>query len=194
MLATVLLSQGTPMILAGDEFARTQHGNNNAYCQDSEITWVNWQLDADASSLLAFTKTLVGLRKTYPALRRSRFLTGQVDEALGVRDLTWINANGSEMLPVHWEDGNTKCLGMLIDGRARKTGIGRRGEDASVFIVLNSFEGVVDFTLPKDGGEDSNWLLLVDTNLTVPESNAKFRSGDIYQVTGRSLLLFARSD
>jgi isoamylase len=98
------------------------------------------------------------------------------------------------MLPEHWEDDNTKCLGMLIDGRARKTGIGRRGEDASVFIVLNSFDGVVDFTLPKDGGEDSNWLLLIDTNITAPEPDTHFQSGNIYQVTGRSLLLFARPD
>jgi isoamylase len=138
MLATLLLSQGTPMLLAGDEFARTQHGNNNAYCQDSEISWVDWNFAEDGRRLLAFTKSMIRLRQTYPALRRSRFLTGQYDETLGLRDLAWINANGEEMQQAHWEDGNAKCVGMLIDGRAQKTGVRKRGADTSVLIVMNA--------------------------------------------------------
>jgi isoamylase len=190
MLATLLLSQGTPMLLAGDEFARTQNGNNNAYCQDSEISWVNWKLDEDGDRLLAFTKNIIRLRQTYPALRRSRFLTGGYDESLGVRDLTWINANGEAMQQAHWEDGNTKCLGMLIDGRAQKTGLRKRGADASVLVVMNSFEGPVDFALPKfESGEA--WSLLADTNLEDCSSGEVFASGSTYRVTGRSLLLFA---
>jgi glycogen operon protein len=190
MLGTLLLSQGTPMLLAGDEFARTQHGNNNAYCQDSEISWVNWKLDEDGDRLLAFTKKMIRLRQTYPALRRSRFLTGQYDETLGLRDLTWINANGEEMQQAHWEDANSKCLGMLIDGRAQKTGVRKRGADASVLIVMNSFEGSVDFTLPKiESGEA--WSLLADTNMEDCKSGEDFAIGSMYQVTGRSLLLLA---
>ena len=96
MLATLLFSQGTPMMLGGDEFGRTQHGNNNAYCQDSDISWFDWELGDDANGLLAFTKRLIKLRQSYPALRRSRFLTGQLDEALGVkrRDLDQCQRRG----------------------------------------------------------------------------------------------------
>ena len=189
MLATLLFSQGTPMLLAGDEFARTQHGNNNAYCQDSAISWVNWEFDPDAAALLAFTKEVIRLRKAYPALRRSRFLTGQRDDELDVRDLTWINANGGEMQQEHWDDAKTKCLGMLVDGRSRRTGVSKRAEDASVLVVMNSYEDAVDFTLPKLA-EKGEWTLLVDTNLTTINPETKFSAAGVYLVTGRSLLLF----
>jgi isoamylase len=190
MLATLLFSQGTPMLLGGDEFGRTQHGNNNAYCQDSEISWFDWELGADANDLLGFTKRLIKLRQSYPTLRRSRFLTGQLDEALGIRDVTWINANGSEMPDSDWKDESMKCFGMLIDGRAQKTGIKRRGEDKTVLMVVNSYEGLVDFTLPAfEGGE--SWSLLVDTNIPDAGAEDPFKFGSMYQVTGRSLLLFA---
>ena len=188
MLATLLLSQGTPMLLAGDEFARTQHGNNNAYCQDSEISWVNWALDADAKALLAFTQRLIELRTDYPTLRRSRFLTGQHDDKLDIRDLVWINANGHEMQQAHWDDGSTKIIGMLIDGRARKTGIRKRAEDPVMLLVLNGFDGAVGFNLPAANG-GGQWTLLLDTNAPEIESGA-FEIGQEYLVTGRSLLLF----
>lgn len=190
MLATLLFAQGTPMMLGGDEFGRSQQGNNNAYCQDSEISWFDWKLDADANALLAFTKRLIELRKAYPALRRSRFLTGQLDETLGVRDVTWINANGSEMQEANWTDASMKCFGMLLDGRAQTTGIKRRGENKSVLIVLNSFEDIVEFTLPPSEGVDA-WSLKVDTNIPDRTGGEAFKAGSIYQVTGRSPLLFA---
>jgi len=190
MLATLLLSQGTPMLLGGDEFGRSQQGNNNAYCQDSDISWFDWNLSADASDLIAFTKRLIELRKTYPTLRRSRFLTGQHDETLGLKDVTWINANGQEMQDSNWHDASMKCFGMLLDGRAQKTGIKRRGSDQSVLIVMNSYEGLVDFTLPPcDAGV--SWSLLLDTNIPDFKPEQPFLFGKPYQVTGRSLLLFA---
>jgi isoamylase len=190
MLATLLLSQGTPMLLGGDEFGRTQQGNNNAYCQDDDISWFDWNLDADANDLLAFTKRLIQLRKDYPTLRRSRFLTGKHDETLGIKDVTWINANGSEMQEADWQDTTMQCFGMLLDGRAQKTGIKRRGADKTVLIIMNSYEGVVDFTLPTfDVG--SSWSLLVDTNIPDLTSEEPFEFGHMYQVTGRSLQLFA---
>ena len=131
MLATLLLSQGTPMMLAGDEFGRTQQGNNNAYCQDSPISWLNWEIEEKGKHLIEFVKQLTTLRHKFPILRRNRWLTGWYDEELGVKDLTWINANGHEMEDQHWGDGNMKCFGMLIDGRAQPTGIHKRGEDAT---------------------------------------------------------------
>jgi isoamylase len=190
MLATLLFSQGTPMILGGDEFGRTQHGNNNAYCQDSDISWFDWNLGEDGNDLLAFTKRLIKLRQSYPTLHRSRFLTGQHDEGLDVKDVTWINANGHEMQDANWKDASMKCFGMLLDGRAQKTGIKRRAQDTTVLIVMNSYEGLVGFTFPKfEGGE--GWSLLTDTNIPDASSETEFAFGSIYQVTGRSLLAFA---
>src|SRR5208337_4746921 len=104
LLATLFLSQGVPMLLAGDEFGRTQQGNNNAYCQDNEISWLNWELSDKGRSLFRFTQTLCELRHKYPILRRNRFLTGAYDEELDVKDLTWINAAGEEMQQSHWND------------------------------------------------------------------------------------------
>lgn len=190
MLASLLFSQGTPMLLGGDEFGRTQNGNNNAYCQDSEISWFNWKLDADGKDLLAFTKRLIKLLQEYPILRRSRFLTGQHDANLDVKDVTWINANGGEMQEEHWSDGNMKCFGMLLDGRAQKTGIRKLAEDQTVLLVFNSFEGMVEFTLPEAVAA-KEWTMIVDTNTSDSKPGTTFPFGEVYQVTGRSLLMFS---
>src|SRR5437868_4270402 len=123
MLATLLLSQGTPMILAGDERARSQQGNNNAYCQDNEISWLDWKTDDAIERLIRFVKKLTGLRHKYPVLRQKRFLSGTYNEELGVKDAAWVSATGAEMTSAEWDDGNTRCFGMLLDGRAPQTGI-----------------------------------------------------------------------
>jgi isoamylase len=188
MLATLLFAQGTPMMLGGDEFGRTQKGNNNAYCQDSDISWFDWNFDADARDLLEFTKRMIQLTRTCAILRRNRFLSGEHDAHLDVRDVTWINANGGMMQEDHWKDTSIKCFGMLLDGRAQRTGIRRHGDDDTVLIVLNGFEGVVDFTLPKAALGES-WTLLVDTNIPDAPAGQAFKFGDVYQVTARSLLL-----
>src|SRR5690606_26168347 len=94
--ATLLFSQGTPMIVAGDEFARTQHGNNNAYCQDSEIGWIDWNISEESQELLSFVRKLVRLRQRFPMLRRNRFLVGAYNEELGVKDVTWLAPNAEE--------------------------------------------------------------------------------------------------
>ena len=190
MLSTLLLSRGTPLVLGGDEFGRTQQGNNNAYCQDSEISWLDWRFSEDAKHLLEFSKRLIKLRQAYPVLRSSRFLTGQHDQQLGVRDVAWINANGGEMQDSHWKDPSMKCFGMLLDGRAQKTGIRKQGQDETVLIVMNSYEGLVDFTLPE-APAGSKWTLLISTDIPDSASGAEFAFGALYQVTGRSLLLFS---
>jgi glycogen operon protein len=188
MLATLLLSQGTPMLLAGDEFARTQHGNNNAYCQDSEISWLNWDIQEKGREQTRFVQKLIKLRRKYAILRRGRWLTGAYNEELGVKDVTWINANGQEMHDDDWGNDATRCFGMLIDGRSQSTGIRRRGEDVTLLLVLNAYSDLVEFTLPEAVG-GSGWELLLDTN--VPEdASGDFDAGDIYGVTARSLLLF----
>ena len=190
MLASLLLSQGTPMLLAGDEFARTQGGNNNAYCQDSEISWVNWDIHEKGSSLVRFVQKLTALRSKYPVLRRSRFLTGEYNEELGVKDVTWINAGGGEMTGEEWADENQHCFAMLIDGRAQPTGIRQRGEEATLLLVMNAHHDVVLFTLPQCQG-GTEWELLIDTNEPDQEQEEKFRTGEAYETTDRSLLMFA---
>ena len=190
MLSTLLFSQGTPMILGGDEFGRTQQGNNNAYCQDSDISWFDWNFSEDAKDLLEFSKRLIKLRQTYPVLRRNRFLTGQHDDQLDVRDVTWINANGGEVQDSQWKDASMKCFGMLLDGRAPKTGIRKLGKDETMLVVVNGYEGLVDFTLPE-APAGSKWSLLIDTKFPDSAPGPEFGSGKSYQVTGRSFLLFS---
>ena len=187
--STLILAQGTPMVVAGDEFARTQHGNNNAYCQDSEIGWVNWDLDEDGKALLAFVKRLIKLRQSYPILRRSRFLVGDYNEELGVKDVTWLSPSGEEMTIEQWEDPNGRCLGMLMDGRAQETGIRRRGSEATLLLVVNSHHDGVNFTLPEVP-EGLNWTSLIDTNQPEIDGKDQFEFGSEYTVTPRSLLLF----
>ena len=189
-LATLLLSQGTPMLLAGDEFARTQNGNNNAYCQDNRINWINWEIGDEGQALIRFVQKLTALRRKYPILRRPRFLTGVYNEELGVKDVTWINASGAEIKREEWGDGTMECFGMLMDGRAQPTGIRRRGEDATLLMVLNGYHDVVEFTLPETVG-GWHWHLLIDTNLPEDTETRSFATGVAYGVTGRSLLLFA---
>jgi len=190
MLATLVLSRGTPMLLAGDEFARTQEGNNNAYCQDNEISWIDWQgIDADRAELAKFVQRLLMIRDALPMLRRGRFLTGEFDEELGVKDVAWINPSGGEMTPEQWEEENARCLGVLLDGRAQESGVRRLGNDATLLLVTNSYGGVVPFKLPEATG-GKQWVCLVDTNRPDLDELSRFDFGHSYEVTGRSLLLF----
>jgi glycogen operon protein len=188
-LGTLLLSQGTPMLLAGDEFGRTQKGNNNAYCQDTEIGWLDWNISEKGKSLIQFVKKLAGLRHKYPILRRNRFLTGQIAEEIGVKDVTWINANGSEMTTDQWQDTKMRCFGMLLDGRAQATGIRRSSMDATVLLIINGHSDLVEFTLPECYG-GMQWSLLVDTNIAESNEKGVFDPGDKYGVTARSFLVF----
>jgi len=189
LLATLLLSQGTPMLLAGDEFARTQQGNNNAYCQDNDISWIDWTLANDNYAQVNFVRTLTHLRARYPILRRSRFLSARENESIGLKEITWINASGEEMDDEHWTDGRMQCFAMLLDGRAQPTGLKQRGVDATLLLVLNAHHDVVNFTLPGHAG-DERWRLLIDTNVEDKLAKTAFAKDDVYSVTARSLLLF----
>jgi isoamylase len=193
MLATLLLSQGTPMLLGGDEFGRTQQGNNNAYCQDNEISWVDWDHDERAQALTRFVRRLTALRSRYPILRQNRSLTGAWNEQLEIKDCTWLTPANEEMTSQHWADPAAKCLGLLLDGRAQTSGIRRRGSEATLLLITNAHDDVVVFTLPSvPGGRD--WLRFLDTNLPDQDEDLEealpFKFGHEYEVTGRSLLLF----
>ncbi|MEP7207626.1 MAG: glycogen debranching protein GlgX [Casimicrobiaceae bacterium] len=191
LLATLLLSQGTPMLLAGDEFGRTQHGNNNAYCQDNEISWVDWDLARSerGQALTRFVQRLIALRQHFPVLRRNRFLNGHLIESLGIKDVTWLAPSGEEMDEAQWGDGNAHCFGMLLDGRAPSSAIVRAASDASLLLVINGWHEGVEFTLPK-APEDGAWTLLVDTAQEARESLPEYEKGATYVATGRSFLVF----
>jgi isoamylase len=194
LLATLLLSQGTPMLLAGDEFGRTQQGNNNAYCQDDEISWVDWEGTTEAGKALnRFVQRLIEIRKSTPVLRRGRFLTGEMNEELEVKDVTWVSPTGEEMGDEQWGDDNMRCFGLMLDGTAPVSHVVRRGEDASVLMIFNSWHEPVEFLLPAFP-EERGWHLLVDTaqeeGQTENLADRSFRAGDSYLVTGRSMLVF----
>jgi glycogen operon protein len=179
------------MLLAGDEFGRTQQGNNNAYCQDNEINWFDWEgMSEEGRALLAFTRKLIALRHAFPVLRRARFLTGEVDEEVGVKDATWLTPAGSEMTQENWADSHARCMGVLLDGRPRATGLRRAAHDATMLLVVNSYHDVVAFKLPEVVG-GARWELVIDTNLPERDELSPFEFGHDYMVTGRSFLLFA---
>jgi isoamylase len=204
-MSTLLFSQGTPMMVAGDEFGRTQNGNNNAYCQDNEISWLDWDLDEERQKFLEFTRHVIRLRRSYPILRRGRFLVGEYNEELDVKDVSWFSPSGDEMSNEQWEDSNARCLGMLMDGRAQPTGIRKTGADSTLLLILNAHDDVVNFILPEVA-RGSGWVCLVDTNRPLQQRSEKlpveqkpyeeelreerYDFGHEYVVTNRSLLLF----
>ena len=187
--ATLLFSRGTPMILAGDEFARTQGGNNNAYAQDSEIGWIDWNVTAEGRRLAEFVQKLILLRQSLPMLHRGAFLTGSVDEEIGIKDVEWISPNGEPFTDENWSETGARCFGVLLDGRARSTGIRRAGTDATTLIVMNAHYDVVNFKLPQPQG-GARWRCVIDTNLPDLKDLTPFEFGTDYMITGRSLLVF----
>ncbi|WP_043309709.1 glycogen debranching protein GlgX [Pseudomonas sp. ML96] len=189
LLGTLLFAQGTPMLLAGDEFGRTQHGNNNPYCQDNELSWVDWNLDDEGRGLIDFTRRLISLRRSYPILRRGRFLVGHYNEELGVKDVSWLTPDGEEMTEEHWHDAEARCMGMLMDGRAQPTGIHRSGEDATLLLILSAHHEIVDFLLPEVA-EGSAWHCLLDSSRPQLRGAESQPFGSRHAVQARSLLLF----
>ena len=164
-LATLAFSQGVPMLSHGDEIGRTQGGNNNAYAQDNEITWVNWELDERQQELLAFTQKVLAIRQGHAVLRRRHFFRGAAPEGSDRKDVTWIRADGQELQDADWQSGSAQSLGMLIDGGASDE-VDERGqavEGDTLLLLTNTSENAIEFTLP-DMNEDRNaWIVMVDT-------------------------------
>jgi glycogen operon protein len=163
-LATLAFSQGVPMLAHGDEMARTQRGNNNAYAQDNELTWVNWELTPEEASLQAFTRKLLALRQAHPVLRRRHFFRGAVMEGSKRKDVTWLRPDGKEMHDADWGNGEAQAFGMLIDGMATDE-VDDRGHIVSgdtLLLLLNGGDAPVRFTLPTLG-EMKIWVVMVDT-------------------------------
>jgi isoamylase len=166
LLATLMLSQGVPMLLGGDEFGRTQSGNNNAYCQDNPTSWYDWEhVDSD---LLDWTGRLIDLRRRHPVFRRRRFFQGRplrghvTDE--GLPDLAWFRPDGAEMSDVDWTVGYAKSIGVFLNGQAipDPDEHGRPIVDDTFFLVLNAWDQPMEFTLPGPAWGNS-WELVLDT-------------------------------
>ena len=162
LLATLFLSQGVPMLQAGDEFARTQRGNNNAYCQDNEISWVDWRLRGVNLDLLRFVQMLAQLRRRHVEFRRETFLKGAASRA-SVKDVTWLNIAGTEMKQGEWQDGNLRTLGIWF-GKRNDSG-GRH------LLLLNAGDSAQTFSLPATPAEAA-WIRLFDTALDVFEATS----------------------
>lgn len=191
LLATLIFSQGTPMVLAGDEFGRTQDGNNNTYCQDNELNWFDWEgIGEEGRALQKFVQNILTLRRTLPLLHVAQFLSGEPHPDTGITDATWISPAGTPLTQEQWDDANMHCFGLVVDGRARVSGIKRVADDTTLLLVFNAYHDALDFTLP-DVYNKSEWTCLVDTNMPFRSDLPKFKSGETYCVTGRSLLLFS---
>jgi isoamylase len=187
-LATLLLSQGVTMLLAGDEAGRTQRGNNNAYCQDNEISWLDWEHVNE--SLLEFTQRLIELRREHPVLRRRRWFQGR--PIRGTVDLGWCKPDGTEMTDEDWEDGPANAVGVFFNGEAMndRDRRGQRVTDDSFLLLFNAQAATIDWTLPAQWGKQ--WAALLDTTSADREGEA-FDSGQAIPVGGRSLVVFQRS-
>ncbi|MFC7336236.1 glycogen debranching protein GlgX [Haloferula chungangensis] len=163
-LTTLILSQGVPMITAGDEFGRSQQGNNNAYCQDSPLTWLDWDLDLDQRHLLGFSKLLLELRKTQPVFRRRRFFHGRAIHGPDIKDLYWIHPDGHEMTDADWQCDRARCLGMVLPGDqiAETDECGGRVTGDSFLLLFNAHHEVQDFRLGTRR-KDLRWVTIFDT-------------------------------
>jgi len=195
-LATLLVSQGVPMLLYGDEFGRTQDGNNNAYCQDNEISWVDWSFSVQHDVQLNFTRQLSQLRKKHPVLRRRRFFDGKPVHVAGeaLRDIAWFTPAGTEMNEQDWETGYAKSVAVFLNGEA----IGypdQRGQDViddSFLLLFNAAENTIEFTMP-DADYGERWEIVIDTSSPLEVERASLKASTSIDVEPRALMVLRRA-
>jgi len=190
-IATLILSQGVPMLLAGDEIGRTQKGNNNAYCQDNEISWIDWDLDKPRQELLEFTRLLTQLRHQHPVMRRRHFFQGRKITGSEVKDLTWFRPDGKEMTDEDWNNPSTHSLALCLAGYAIEE-VDERGKqivDDTLLILMNVHHESISFVLPAHNPK-IQWKTLIDTReATGKRSIQLMKGGELYSLEARSLVL-----
>jgi glycogen operon protein len=188
---TLFLSQGVPMLLGGDEWGRTQKGNNNAYCQDNEISWFDWRHDEKQKQFLEFTRKLIWFREAHPVFRRPKFFQGRRIRGSEIRDVMWFNPGGSEMSDEEWASPFVRCVGMLLSGDTVDV-VNFEGEpirDDTFLLLMNAHYEAIPFVLP--GQENLEWQLILDTidpNGFLAEPK-KIASGDDVDLRGRACCL-----
>ncbi len=195
-LATLILSQGVPMLLSGDEIGRTQQGNNNAYCQDNEISWIDWQIDKEQRELLEFTRLLTGLRHSHPVLRRRHFFQGRKIRGSEVKDITWFRPDGKEMTDEDWDNLFIRCAGLRLAGDAIEE-VDERGNrimDDTLLILLNAHVEPILFVMPAHRPK-VKWEVVVDTHHAGKRGQRRVkRRGECYELTPHSLAVFSLSE
>jgi isoamylase len=191
LLATLLLSQGVPMLYAGDEIGHTQSGNNNAYCQDNEISWLNWNLQPADRDLLAFVQRMIYLRKRHPVFRRRRFFQGRPIKGGNVKDVLWLNPGGNEMSEDDWRDPGIRCLGMFLSGQGLEDADerGRKLTDENFLLLLNAHHEDIGFLLPA-ACRCARWNAWMDTSRDGGMRAADtYAAGAVYPLQARSLVV-----
>ncbi|MFI5323602.1 MAG: glycogen debranching protein GlgX [Thermodesulfobacteriota bacterium] len=189
LLATLFLSQGVPMLLAGDEIGRTQKGNNNAYCQDNEISWIDWNLDKPKTELLEFTRSMIDFRKNHPILNQGKFFQGKIVKENGFKDITWFRADGIEMENGDWQVGSLHSLGLIKAGDNLRRIKKKKNPEYknTLMILLNGGSEEIEFTIPANG-VSGLWDIVIDTSSPETGRSARrIRSGDKYRMLDRSL-------
>jgi glycogen operon protein len=186
-MTTIFVSQGVPMILHGDEIARSQRGNNNAYCQDNEISWLSWDLSPDQEEMLAWTKRVVRLRKEHAILRRRHYFSGRPIRGADIKDISWLKPDGVEMGDWSWNDEEVRALAVWLAGGAADL-VDHRNNPIigdTMVVLMNSDAGSVDFRLPPTDGK-TRWTLLLDTSR--PEANGEdYAAQGRYTLSGRAM-------
>ncbi|MDQ3262047.1 MAG: glycogen debranching protein GlgX [Myxococcota bacterium] len=192
-LATLFLSQGVPMLVGGDELGRTQGGNNNAYCQDNPLSWVDWNLDDKQQALLEYTAYLARLRRTQPVLTRRRFFRGDHIWDSKLKDLAWFRPDGLEMTRQDWQTPDVRTLGFLLGGDAIPTpdARGRRPIGDTLLVLMNADAAGLSFKLPAiEWGSD--WELLLDTSRSGAGPHTRTQAGGMVELAARSLMVLSR--
>jgi glycogen operon protein len=189
-LTTLLLSQGVPMLLGGDEFGRSQKGNNNAWCQDNELSWFDW--DAVDEQLLDFARALIRIRRTEPVFRRSEFLTGETERGSGLPDVLWLRPDGEEMTEADWERDDAHALALFLNGEEIPTHDrwGDPIEGASFLLMFNAHHEPIRFVIPEVLGDDH--IVEVDTADQHPRGK-QHGPGEEVPVESRSILVMRRA-
>ena len=190
-LATLLLSQGVPMLLAGDAIGHTQQGNNNAYCQDNELSWINWELSPENRELLSFARRIISLRKNHPVFRRRNFFQGRAIKGAEIKDILWLMPDGKEMTDEEWKQESARSLGVLLSGEGlqEQDERGHPISDDTFLLLMNAHHEEIAFHLPAPRS-GAGWVPVVDTSCqTTDHEDLQYASGEAYPLQARSLVV-----
>jgi glycogen operon protein len=179
------------MVLAGDEFGRTQRGNNNAYCQDTELSWLDWTLDAEQEEFLEFVARMISLRRRHAVFSRRRFLQANAINAEGLKEIVWLTPEGNEMTETEWNQHFARCLGVYLAGAAieRSDKRGRPVTDNNFMLLFNAHHEEIPFVLPQFLTDKAWWTVLDTSADALPFEQRRHEAGTLYPLQGRSLAL-----
>jgi glycogen operon protein len=190
-IATLMLSQGVPMMLGGDELDRTQRGNNNAYCQDNEVSWFDWTMTPERERLLQFFARMIKLRRQHPIFHRRTFFQGRPIRGSDVKDVIWLTPKGEEMTDSEWRESQARSLAVYLSGQglSETDDKGRPLTDDTFLVLFNSHDEQVFFRLPQFE-RTARWLMIMDTAYEHGlERGGVTPAGGVYTTEARSIVL-----